>query len=51
MKESIYHTLADCIGRTPLVQLSTGVAAPDVRLLGKLEGTKQEKLVRLLGTD
>jgi cysteine synthase B len=38
MKESNYHTLADCIGNTPLVQLQRITAETGNTILAKLEG-------------
>ena len=38
MKESTYHTLADCIGNTPLVQLQRITGATSNTILVKLEG-------------
>jgi cysteine synthase B len=38
MKESTYHTLADCIGHTPLVQLQRITAETGNTILVKLEG-------------
>jgi cysteine synthase B len=38
MKESTYHTLADCIGNTPLVQLQRITGGTSNTILVKLEG-------------
>ena len=38
MKETAYHTLADCIGNTPLVKIQRLPVAPGNTVLVKLEG-------------